>query len=875
LLLTVSACALAASAADRGRISAPVYGDGSDLGEFLTVGSHLLFTTNTAGEYRLWSTDGTVPGTVAICAGCRSLRYLGGEEGSTFFVAFVDTRFRLGWTDGSAAGTRLAPATGDLATHSPGVALYSPSLGRLLFVLGDGDRADSLWSWDGNDRLPVRLHRFASAAEIRIGSIAEAQGTTYLQVLEYKAPAGPEISLWTTDGTAGGTRRVGTLPAHFATFGPIAAAGDGVVFYATSSLCEARLWSASAERQPQLIATISDHRCRVRDPIELRSVAGRAFFYAYDDDHDQELWSSDGTAAGTHRLTDFQDPYALGFFSYPLWETPTWDAWTFFEPQDSGARGLWRTDGTPGGTVYVTAPCGGDCPETGLALAHDRTLYWLVRRSADQPFELWSTDGFSEATQLASVRGRSDAALSVLVGAGDTIFAFLWDPSFGIELWGHTLGATGFRRLAALSYPHLFYPTILHGVLDGRVYFPADDHHHGNEPWVSDGTVAGTHLFADLAPRGTGVAPPPAPWNLHANPGVDRIGIDWTYDPERLTTGLHRVEMRGPGHDWTEVAVVDSQSTGADVLGLDADTPYSFRVRTENAAGTSPPSETVSATTGELELSSGPCPVSDTELCLLDGRFAVRVAWWDQHNSGATPRLGVGNRVPGTAGRTGYFWFFKPDNVELIVKLLDGGGVNGYAWAFYGALTDVEYWITIVDRWNARSVTYHNPPGEICGRGDTAAFFSDSAGNGDKVPGASSTGPGVVFALDRAVSWTAAAAHPAEPCAEDATTLCLLGGRYRVQVDWQDQHNHRAGVGGALPYADRTGFFWFFKPDNVELVVKVLDGTPVNGKVWVLYGALTDVGYTLTVTDTATGHDVKRYVNQPGDLCGGADTAAF
>lgn len=82
-------------------------------------------------------------------------------------------------------------------------------------------------------------------------------------------------------------------------------------------------------------------------------------------------------------------------------------------------------------------------------------------------------------------------------------------------------------------------------------------------------------------------------------------------------------------------------------------------------------------------------------------------------------------------------------------------------------------------------------------------------------------------------------------------------------------HNDRSGVSGAEPYADRTGFFWFFKPDNIELVVKVLDGTPVNGKTWVFYGALTDVGYTLTVTDTATGHAVERYVNEPGTCAAG------
>jgi hypothetical protein len=57
-------------------------------------------------------------------------------------------------------------------------------------------------------------------------------------------------------------------------------------------------------------------------------------------------------------------------------------------------------------------------------------------------------------------------------------------------------------------------------------------------------------------------------------------------------------------------------------------------------------------------------------------------------------------------------------------------------------------------------------------------------------------------------------------------------------------------------------------------VVKVLDARVVNGHVWVFYGALTDVEYTLTVTDTVTGES-KEYTNPPGNICGEADVTAF
>ena len=54
----------------------------------------------------------------------------------------------------------------------------------------------------------------------------------------------------------------------------------------------------------------------------------------------------------------------------------------------------------------------------------------------------------------------------------------------------------------------------------------------------------------------------------------------------------------------------------------------------------------------------------------------------------------------------------------------------------------------------------------------------------------------------------------------------------------------------------------------------MLDGTPINGKHWVFYGALSSVEYTLRVTDTATGA-VRTYTNPSGNLASIADTGAF
>jgi hypothetical protein len=60
------------------------------------------------------------------------------------------------------------------------------------------------------------------------------------------------------------------------------------------------------------------------------------------------------------------------------------------------------------------------------------------------------------------------------------------------------------------------------------------------------------------------------------------------------------------------------------------------------------------------------------------------------------------------------------------------------------------------------------------------------------------------------------------------------------------------GESGEATSAD-VGHFWFFDPDQTDVLVKVLDGCDFNGHYWVFAAAATDVEYTLNVTDTQTG----------------------
>lgn len=112
-----------------------------------------------------------------------------------------------------------------------------------------------------------------------------------------------------------------------------------------------------------------------------------------------------------------------------------------------------------------------------------------------------------------------------------------------------------------------------------------------------------------------------------------------------------------------------------------------------------------------------------------------------------------------------------------------------------------------------------------------------------------------------------------QPCSADASTLCLNASRFAVTVSWETQDG-RSGDGTAVPMTADTGLFWFFRSTNLELMVKVLDGRALNGHYWVFYGALSDVDYEITVTDTTTGA-VRTYHNPQGQMASFADVRAF
>jgi hypothetical protein len=234
-------------------------------------------------------------------------------------------------------------------------------------------------------------------------------------------------------------------------------------------------------------------------------------------------------------------------------------------------------------------------------------------------------------------------------------------------------------------------------------------------------------------------------------------------------------------------------------------------------------------------------------------------------------------------GDTGHFWFFSGNNIELAIKVVDGRAFNDFFWVFFGALSDVEYTLSVTDTVTGAVKTYFNPAGRVASIADTAAFSQSlkRTSSAPTITGFADRDAELSEEVDAASAGTSkslptagSVRADAGACVSDPTTLCLNGGRFQVQVNWRVPSQGTAGAGRAVPLTTDTGYLWFFSSNNVELVIKVLDGRAYNGRFWVFYGALSNVEYAITVTDTSTGQ-IRTYFNPTGHLASVADTAAF
>jgi ELWxxDGT repeat protein len=275
----------------------------------------------------------------------------------------------------------------------------------------------------------------------------------------------------------------------------------------------------------------------------LTPLGGRLLFQGFPVSAGQEIWSTDGTAAGTRLLAASCPGGCSSMSVMPPQDDASLVYW-IAEPVPGSAQ-LWRSDGTPRGTFPV-GPEGQALIAPGAAVGGDRVVFGAL--TPDLGFEPWVSDGTPEGTTVlldlfpgpgSSLRGavrglgpialffagdeqhsnhiwRTDgtpegtapiADLGALASpywfeaqAGGKAFISLSGPS-GSELWTSDGTAAGTRRVRAFSeFGSVFYFGSSVSLGD-EIVFVFYNQEQGEELWVSDGTPAGTHPITDTETR--------------------------------------------------------------------------------------------------------------------------------------------------------------------------------------------------------------------------------------------------------------------------------------------------------------------------------------------------------------------------------------
>jgi uncharacterized repeat protein (TIGR01451 family) len=303
---------------------------------------------------------------------------------------------------------------------------------------------------------------------------------------------------------------------------------------------------------------------------------GTLFFLGYEPTHNLELWRSDGTEAGTVMVKDI-NPGSLT--SLPSDLTVVGDALFFTADDGIHGRELWKTDGTEAGTVLVKDIAPGavdsvfpqyDSPPRMAALGGQALL---LASDGVSGVELWRSDGTAAGTvRVKDINpGPSDGLDPVefaFTVVGGVAYFGANDGSTGRELWRSDGTAAGTKRVADINPGPA--GSFSGGVTDagGLIYFAASDGTTGAELWRSDGTAAGTKRVADINDRGSSfpASLTAAPRGLFFTADDGVVGAEpWFLDigPDVSVAVDDAVALVQPGGDVTYRITVTNQAATA------------------------------------------------------------------------------------------------------------------------------------------------------------------------------------------------------------------------------------------------------------------------------------------------------------------------
>jgi len=318
--------------------------------------------------------------------------------------------------------------------------------------------------------------------------------------------------------------------------------GSRIFFAASVQGSGSELWSTDGtEAGTALVAEIGAGSAS-SSPSHFGILNGKLIFNAVDSRYGNELWTSDGTAAGTRLLADIRTGTAA---SFPGERIVYGNQMVFAANDGVDGNELWITDGTPAGTRFLkdVLPGAGSSDPSSFVLFHD-SIYFCATNG------LWKTDG----TEAGTVQVKADVYALGLVVAGSQMFFAGASTATGNELWVSD-GTAGGTRMVTETNPgpsdSVLYQSSLTALGD-RVLFDGIDSQHGTELWISDGTAAGTHVVRDIY-AGTGGSYPGRPVVTDAGVAFFAANSEtagqelWKTDGTESGTVLVRDIVPGPG----------------------------------------------------------------------------------------------------------------------------------------------------------------------------------------------------------------------------------------------------------------------------------------------------------------------------------------
>ncbi len=364
-----------------------------------------------------------------------------------------------------------------------------------------------------------------SLAFREVREMASAQG-----ILILSADDGVhDVALWRSDGTGEGTFLLKDLNTQLEDPGPahLTAFKNRVFFNGNDSATfwydNSELWVTDGTVEGTIpFYKFSDRDIYGGDPREF-CVAGNVMFFSargvqqYLPEYDipvwygHELWKTDGTPDGTVMVKDINPGYD-DYGSFPQDLTVAGDSRVFFTAHtDDIGRELYFSDGTTDGTHLVKdlLPGVNDVGPSNLTFVNGILLFALD--DGQQGTELWCSDGTEAGTQVLMDiwPGPGSSDPQYLCSTHGVVYFSAVHPESGRELWKSdgTVGGTVLVKDivpgTGSSLPQAMMP---YGS-EGLVFFAADDGVSGRELWKSDGTAEGTILAKDIFP-GAGSSDP-------------------------------------------------------------------------------------------------------------------------------------------------------------------------------------------------------------------------------------------------------------------------------------------------------------------------------------------------------------------------------